>query len=785
MKLFTREASRRESTRPTPRSNAGSTGNEGPGTTRSNPLRIVSRPGLFLSLTRLDWFALYLATASVLLFGMSMVLSSSHVQPALLPPNSWLHGRDRDALLNLLLLVFLAFEVFLLVWLWMEFPRRRRTENALKKMYSLQRAIARCSARIVTMTPAEMEQGLRAELSGIREMLGVDRICWYQQAVDGMRFVRLQTAASGPSVPGRDSFSPANHPWLAGVIARGLPVHMRSLRDMPADARVDRESMEPSGMKSFALIPSSGGTGAANALMLTSFSKEIDWDVEVVAQLSVLASVFANAHARKLAQEAGTASELRFQHLFEEAPIGCCLVNSQGHICVANAALKRMLGYSGEELTGKPFWEITAADDVAKSLVYFREVAAGVRDFYQFEKRYVKKDGAQIWGRLTVSVLGARSEEGHFVLAMVEDVTDAVRAREQLEQNRRRLTMALEASRMTAWEYDPGTGRISWVDRNTLRQHGTQTAGPARFSEVLMHVHPEDRERLLELASRIIEEGGTFSAEFRMFGRDGSTRWMLGKGELVRKAGETLGRIAGVTIDVSELKLTQVELAQLAKRLMEAQEEERKRISRELHDDIGQRVALLGIELDLVRQLLQEQPELQARVERAQNTTGELGTDLHQLSHALHSSKLQYLGLPAALRELCNRISEKHSLAVQLECPEKKLTLGEDEALALFRVAQEALNNVVRHSQATRARVMLSNGSGEVRLVVFDDGQGFDPATRSAGIGLIGMRERLRAVGGELQIISAPEGGTEVHAMVAVQAPPLSAALQARAGSGR
>ena len=748
---------------------------------RSNPLRIAWRPGLFLTLSRLDWFSLYLATASVLLFAISMLIGSSngHLD---FSAQSWWHGTFQGTLLNLLLFFFLGFEIFLLAWLWLEFPRRRQTENALRKIHSLQRAIARSSARIVSMAPAEMDEGLHNELNVIREMLGVDRICWYQQSLDGARFMRLQTAAAGSGVPGRDMFTYSNHPWLASSIARGLPVHARTLNEMPREASVDRRNMEPSGMKSFALIPSSGTAGAANALMLTTFTREVDWDVEVVAQLSVLASVFANAHARKLAQDAGTESELRFRHLFEEAPIGCCLVDSKGHICVANAAIKKMLGYSSEELTGKAFWEITAEEDLAKSLVYFNELASGVRDYYQFEKRYLRKDGLVIWGRLTVSVLGARSESGQFVLAMIENVTEAVLAREQLEQSQRRLTMALEASRMTAWEYSPAAESISWVDRNTLRQGGRQPAGPVKFGDVLTHVHPEDRARLLELANRIMVEGGKFSAEFRMFGRDGTIRWMLGKGELLRKEGERFGRISGVTIDVSELKLTQIELEQLAKRLMEAQEEERKRISREIHDDIGQRVALLAIELDLVRKELAGNSPLQERMERAQMATDELGSDLHQLSHALHSSKLQYLGLSAALRELCKRIADKHSLAVQLECDENKLILGEDEALALFRVAQEALNNVVRHSQATRAKVSLLGGPNDVRLVVYDDGQGFDPSTRSGGIGLIGMRERLRAVGGDFQIVTAQDGGTEVHATVTMQSRPLSAALRSQSG---
>jgi len=739
-----------------------------------NPLRFASRSGKFVSLTRLDWFALFLSTASVLLFAASMLISTARSGSVItsLRNASWLHTSIRDMTVDTVLLIFLILEVLLLLWLWVEFPRRRRTEDALRKINSLQRAIARSSARIVSLTSTEIAAGLHTELNGIREMLGVDRICWYQQSNDGRRFVGLQTASSTLAVPGRESFSAIEHPWLADSILQGVPVLVKSLSDMPAGSEVDRQQLEPSGMRSFALVPSIAGTGTANAMMLTSFTNEIEWDPEVVAQLSVLASVFANAHARKLAQEAGTESELRFRHLFEEAPIGCCLVDSEGRICTTNTAFARMLGYNPNELIQKGFWEITEPQDVARSLVNFQELIAGVRDFYQLEKRYLKKDGAVIWGRLTVSVLGARAAQGQFVLAMIEDVTEAIHAREQLEQSRRRLTMALEASRMTAWEYDPAAETIAWVDRNTLREKGGEPMGPVRFADVLRHVHPDERTMLLDLANRIINEGGSFSVEFRMFAKNGSIRWMLGKGELLRKDGESgPGKIAGVTLDVSELKRTQVELQELAKRLMEAHEEERRRISRELHDDIGQRVALLGIELDLVRQLLHEHDGLRERVERAQLATGELGTDLHQLSHALHSSKLKYLGLPAALRELCTRMADKHSLAIQLDYEEQKLSLPEEEALALFRVAQEALNNVVRHSRATSVRIALSYTANEVRLLVCDDGSGFDPSSKTSGIGLIGMRERMRAVLGDFQIISAPGAGTEIHATVSFPAP--------------
>src|ERR1043166_3443908 len=368
-----------------------------------NPLRFASRSGKFVSLTRLDWFALFLSTFSVLLFAASMLISTPRSGSVItsLKNASWLHTSIRDMTVDTVLLIFLVLEVLLLLWLWVEFPRRRRTEDALRKINSLQRAIARSSARMVSLTSTEMLARLHTELNGIREMLGVDRICWYQQSNDGRRFVRLQTASSTLDVPGRESFSAIEHPWLAESILQGAPVLVRSLSNMPAGSEVDRQQLEPDGMRSFALVPSIAGTGTANAMMLTSFTNEIEWDHEVVAQLSVLASVFANAHARKLAQEAGTESELRFRHLFEEAPIGCCLVDCEGRICMTNTAFARMLGYNPNELIQKGFWEITEPQDVARSLVNFQELIAGVRDFYQLEKRYLKKDGAVIWGRLT------------------------------------------------------------------------------------------------------------------------------------------------------------------------------------------------------------------------------------------------------------------------------------------------------------------------------------------------------------------------------------------------
>src|SRR6266481_2775565 len=654
-------------------------------------LGLRSRP--FLWIAQFDWFVLYGVTAAVLFFAFYPLLFLGA------SPDRWSLGTARSIPLGDALTIILSLEAFLLIWLWLEMPRRRKAESALKKMHSVQRAISRASGRIVSLKSEELEQGLQNELYAIGEMLEVDQISWLQQCRDGAPYARMQTSKVSKEIPSAVESPLSQLPWISGALLGGAPVRLRRLQDLPPEAEADRKVLKACGVKSLAMIPSSGGEGV-NALVLTSFTKEMDWDEEVVAQMSVVASVFASAYAKKAASEAVHASELKFRHLFEDSPIGIALLDSGGQLRMSNERLANLLVYSRAELKLKSILDVAHPGDVPQTWLQIQEVVAGVRETAQTEKRFLRSDGSVIWGRMTLSLAGTKSHDGPYLLGMIEDVTETNLAREQLQRITQLLTLALESSRTIAWEYDSLSGTISWLDRNRLREKIPATD---LVNNVLSHVVADDRDKLRSYADNILQTGGAFSAEFRMIAKDGTIRWMLGKGELLNRTGESVPRILGVTVDVSEVKRAQFQLEQLAKRLMEAQEEERKRISRELHDDIGQRVALLAIELDIVRQQLADESELKERVELLQASTSELGTDLHLLSRALHSSKLKHLGLEAALRELCGRMSNNQGLVVELNCGKASDSVTEDEALVLYRVAQEALNNVLRHSKATKA----------------------------------------------------------------------------------
>lgn len=213
------------------------------------------------------------------------------------------------------------------------------------------------------------------------------------------------------------------------------------------------------------------------------------------------------------------------------------------------------------------------------------------------------------------------------------------------------------------------------------------------------------------------------------------------------------------------------ELRLLSGKLITAQEDERKRIARELHDDVTQLLALHSIELD---QLNREEaaPGDRARFHDLSAQAAEIAAEVHHIAHRLHPSKLHHLGLLPAVREFCKEMALRHGIEVEVAEEGVPLDLDAEATLCLYRVIQEALGNIMRHSGASHAAVSLRRREGAIELRISDDGQGFDPGALPGGhgIGLLGMRERLRLVRGHLSVNSRPGAGTEITVTVPVSA---------------
>ncbi len=286
-------------------------------------------------------------------------------------------------------------------------------------------------------------------------------------------------------------------------------------------------------------------------------------------------------------------------------------------------------------------------------------------------------------------------------------------------------------------------------------------------------VHPDDLQNVLTANSQGIERREGFSKEYRLRRRDGVYRWMLDIAAPRTNGDGSFAGFIGSATDVTDQKLAQAALEKMGGKLIEAQEKERSRIARELHDDICQRLALLSLELEQVNQV----SKLNGGFAEIQQHCSEIAADVQALSHQLHSSKLDYLGLEAALRSFCEEFSHMHGVKVEFTPVNVPHPLPGEIALPLFRVAQEALQNAVKYSGVRQFSVDLRGTPEQVQLEVSDAGTGFNvgAATQNGGLGLVSMQERIHLVKGAFSIESK-NTGTRIIAIV-----PLVAEMNASA----
>jgi len=334
-------------------------------------------------------------------------------------------------------------------------------------------------------------------------------------------------------------------------------------------------------------------------------------------------------------------SEELFQCLFEQASLGIAVEDLEGQVLIANPALCSMLGYQKSELCGMHCSQFASAEDSADDYALFQELRAGVIDHYSLEKRYVRKDGTRLWGRLHVSLLKHGDRQFPLVFAFVEDITEG--------------------------------------------------------------------------------------------------------------------------------KLAEEELASLTGKLIDAQEQERARIARELHDDTNQRLAMLAVGIEQLKNDLPDNAVgLRSLGDELWKSVLEISKDIQTLAHELHSAKLEYMGLVPAMRGFCREFEEQRKVEIDFNAHESPVPLSPEISLCLFRVLQEALHNSAKHSGLRHFDVQLSGTSDEIHLTVRDTGAGFnrDAARQSRGLGLVSMEERLKLLKGTLSIESHPKWGTTVHARV-------------------
>jgi PAS domain S-box-containing protein len=347
---------------------------------------------------------------------------------------------------------------------------------------------------------------------------------------------------------------------------------------------------------------------------------------------------------------------------------------------------------------------------------------------------------------------------------MVEDITDRKNAEEALR--------ASEAQFRSVFR-EAGVGMV------IVSPEGRYLAANSVFCDYLGYTEPELLEMTVQsithpddwpvfaakLEEALVADRGFRWLQKRCLHKSGRIMFTESSMSVVRnREGDPQFFVAHV-LDITLRKEAEEALTAFSRKLIEAQEQERARIGRELHDDINQRLALLAVQLDQ----LQENPtDVQRHLKDFREQTVELSNDVQALSHELHSSQLvEQLGVVAAMKSWCRAVSQRQRIEVTFS-NDVSVALSMETSIALFRVMQEALHNAAKHSGGKRVEVRLEKHADEVRLVVSDSGKGFnvEEAMQGIGLGLTSMRERIRLVNGRLSIKSKPMHGTEIQVHV-------------------
>ena len=331
-----------------------------------------------------------------------------------------------------------------------------------------------------------------------------------------------------------------------------------------------------------------------------------------------------------------------------------------------------------------------------------------------------------------------------------------------------RLRLAMEASASVGWDFDVKSGRNVWFgDLQTIFGIASDPYVTTR-EDFFRYVHPDDRTRVSEAIADARQNRKLYVAEFRIVKPDGTVRWLAARGKFYYARNGNPERMLGVSLNITERKLAEEALSCMNRRVIEAEERERNRIAKDLHEGIGQRLALLAIGIE---QLKNDHPnrtvELLDRMDAVWKETLEILTDVKASAHELYSPRLEYLGVAAVMRIFCEEFGERKKVEIDFRSRGLPGLVQPEVSICLFRVLQEALHNGVKHSGVEKFRVQLW-ADDEIHLTVSDSGAGFDleAARRGRGLGLIRMEQRLRLVNGTFSVDSQPEKGTTVHASV-------------------
>jgi PAS domain S-box-containing protein len=469
-------------------------------------------------------------------------------------------------------------------------------------------------------------------------------------------------------------------------------------------------------------------------------------------------------------------SEERLQAFTNHSPAMMFLKDTDGRYRFVNRQLLARFGLRREQILGRRDEEVFPGKQAALFATSDADVLAR-KSAIELEQAILTGEGERIHMVAKFPVFNAAGAVAG-VGGVATDITERKRSEQALLEQRTLLAEAQKVAGLGSWEWEPGNGRMSWSEE-LYRIYGVATREPPPSLEAFLErVHPADRVLTATVIARALAEGRGFTHEERIVRPDGGERIVRTHGEIVRDEKGRVVKLVGACLDVTESRNAEIaqraaaaSLQSLTRRLVQVEEAERRRIAGELHDRVGQILSALNINLDIVLSALGPNAPQDLRV-RLHDSLGLVDGTLQTIEDVMADLRpplLEEYGLGAALGWYGEEFAKRTNIAVEMDdlARARNRELRREAAVALFRIAQEALNNVAKHAQAKRVWLQLEADAKQMVLTIRDDGAGFDPAAARPGrLGMTTMRERVVAAGGSLELESAPNKGTTLTARV-------------------
>jgi len=480
---------------------------------------------------------------------------------------------------------------------------------------------------------------------------------------------------------------------------------------------------------------------------------------------------------RKLAEEELTRTNERFNLAIEAGSVGGWDYDLKTRRSIWFGKAHTQLGMTPEETSGslEGFWARVHKDD-RERLENALHAARDKHEAFAEDFRVVWPDSTVHWLRSRGRYHYSADGKPQRMVGISLDVTQIKQAEEALRENEQRFRLAVDAGKMYSFAWDVKTDHVLRSSEHT-KVLGLTEPLRSTHEQFLTRIHPDDCPTFIASIAALTPENPTAEVVFRVPSPDGALLWLKSNGRAFFDSEGRMLRIVGMVADITDLKRAEESLAGMTRKLIQAQEQERARIGRELHDDINQRLAMLSLELE---QLAESPSDLQSRVQEVRNRIAEISNDVQGLSHDLHSSKLEYLGIAGGIRSWCKEFSQRHKMEIDFRS-DTTSPVPVEVGLSLLRLVQEASQNAKKHSGVRRIDVQLREESHHIHLVVEDRGRGFDleESAQGTGLGLTSMRERVRLMNGTMSIDSKPMAGTTIHVRV-----PLETTLVSQRASG-